>query len=83
MAFLDMYRGFLNFDVIFAVTPTLRMCEERLLGEAEVEDAADLGLDCLEPGGELRQLGEWLRGDEGVPGVIVTQQPVTPHLYST
>ena len=59
------------------------MCEERLLGEAEVEDAADLGLDCLEPGGELRQLGEGLRGDEGVPGVIVTQQPVTPHLYST
>ena len=59
------------------------MCEERLLGEAEVEDAADLGLDCLEPGGELRQLGEWLGGDEGVPGVIVTQQPVTPHLYST
>ena len=58
------------------------MCEERLLGEAEVEDAADLGLDCLEPGGELRQLGEGLRGDEGVPGVIVTQQPVTPHLYS-
>ena len=59
------------------------MCEERLLGEAEVEDAADLGLDCLEPGGELRQLGEGLGGDEGVPGVIVTQQPVTPHLYST
>ena len=59
------------------------MCEERLLGEAEVEDAADLGLDCLEPGGELRQLGEGLRGDEGVPGVIVTQQPVTPYLYRT
>ena len=37
-------------------------------------------LDSLQPGGELGQLGEGLAGDQGVPGVIVTKQPITPDL---
>ena len=59
-------------------SPCLGLGQEGLLIVALLEDVLHLGVDPLQPGGELGQLSKWFSRHQGVPGVIIPPTATRP-----